>query len=183
MMTPLHYISIDSPAGPLLLCASRKGLCHIEFGRPEDALPKLRAWAKRHYGADADFAEAPQDAVLQEAAAQLSQYFAGTRREFALELDLRGTPFQRKVWLALAAIPFGETRSYKEIAAAVQAPKAVRAVGGANNRNPLPFVVPCHRVIGADGQLVGYGGGLHIKRYLLRHEGWEPTNQQRGVRS
>lgn len=116
--------------------------------------------------------------TLTAAAAQLGEYFAGKRQRFDLTLDPQGTEFQRKVWNALAAIPYGETRNYREIAEAVGTPRAVRAVGAANGRNPLPIVVPCHRVIGADGKLVGYAGGLTVKRILLDLE----TNGRVGTR-
>ncbi len=101
---------------------------------------------------------------------QLREYFAGRRRVFDLQLAPRGTPFQLRAWRALQDIPFGETRSYQQQAAAIGQPSAVRAIGGANGRNPLPIVVPCHRVIGKDGSLVGFGGGLDCKRRLLQHE-------------
>ncbi len=107
---------------------------------------------------------------LAEAARQLRAYFAGELREFRLALDLRGSDFQKRVWRELSAIPYGETRSYGEIAAAIGAPRAVRAVGAANGANPVPIVVPCHRVIGAGGKLTGYGGGLPLKRRLLELE-------------
>jgi methylated-DNA-[protein]-cysteine S-methyltransferase len=103
-------------------------------------------------------------------ARQLAEYFAGTRREFDLELQPEGTPFQLKAWRALRSIPFGETRSYQQQATAIGKPTAMRAVGAANGKNPLPIVVPCHRVIGKDGSLVGFGGGLSCKRWLLAHE-------------
>ncbi|HKK23463.1 MAG TPA: methylated-DNA--[protein]-cysteine S-methyltransferase [Pseudohaliea sp.] len=110
--------------------------------------------------------------VLSRAAAQLRDYFAGRRRAFDLPLASAGTAFQEAVWAALGAIPFGETRSYGDIARALDRPRAVRAVGAANGRNPLPIVVPCHRVIGADGSLTGYAGGMARKRWLLELEGW-----------
>lgn len=109
--------------------------------------------------------------LLAEAEAQLRAYFAGRLRVFDLPLDPRGTGFQRRVWHELTAIPFGEIRSYSQIAAAIGAPKAFRAVGAANGANPLPIVVPCHRVIGSSGKLVGYGGGLPLKQRLLALEG------------
>lgn len=109
--------------------------------------------------------------LLLETERQLWQYFAGERREFSLPLDPQGTMFQKKVWEVLSHIPYGETRSYGEIAAAVGNPRACRAVGMANNRNPIPILIPCHRVIGADGSLVGYAGGLAFKTGLLRLEG------------
>ena len=108
--------------------------------------------------------------LLGETVRQLREYFDGTRREFALPLELQGTDFQRRVWEMLLTIPYGETRSYRELAQAIGAPKAVRAVGAANGANPLPIVVPCHRVIGANGKLTGYGGGLPLKKRLLELE-------------
>jgi len=107
---------------------------------------------------------------LKECARQLDEYFGGTRKAFSLPLRMEGTPFQRSVWRELLRIPFGETRSYRDIAMAIGRPKAIRAVGGANHRNPISIIVPCHRVIGSDGSLVGYGGGLRRKLWLLRHE-------------
>jgi methylated-DNA-[protein]-cysteine S-methyltransferase len=109
--------------------------------------------------------------LLKETARQLRAYFAGTLREFSLPLDPRGTPFQRRVWLQLLSIPYGETRSYAQVAATLGSPLSVRAVGTANGANPIPIVIPCHRVIGAGGKLVGYGGGLPLKKRLLELEG------------
>jgi methylated-DNA-[protein]-cysteine S-methyltransferase len=111
--------------------------------------------------------DAADNPVLRQAADQLGAYFAGTLRRFDLPLDLRGTSFQKRVWSELLRIPFGETRSYGELARVVGNPNASRAVGAANGRNPVAIVVPCHRVIGSDGGLVGFGGGLHYKRRLL----------------
>ena len=111
-----------------------------------------------------------ETALIKEANRQLSEYLKGERQMFDLPLNPRGTDFQKRVWRALCDIPYGETRSYKQIAEAIGNPKAVRAVGMANNRNPITIVVPCHRVIGADGKLVGYGGGLEMKEFLLRLE-------------
>lgn len=108
--------------------------------------------------------------VHQEAYRQLAEYFNGVRKTFDLPLAVKGTEFQMKVWTALTEIPYGQTRTYGQIAAAVGNPKASRAVGMANNRNPLALFIPCHRVIGSDGRLVGFGGGLHIKKYLLEME-------------
>ena len=109
--------------------------------------------------------------VLLQAERELEEYFAGRRRHFSVPLCMRGTPFQMKVWRALQEIPFGETRSYGQLAAQVGSPKACRAVGMANNKNPLPIFVPCHRVIGIGGALTGYAGGLKTKKYLLELEG------------
>lgn len=124
-----------------------------------------------------DKAAIPPDAIpeqsplLRRARAQLEEYLAGCRRSFDLPLAPRGTDFQRKVWQALLRVPYGQTRSYTQIAEAVGCPRGCRAVGLANNRNPIGILIPCHRVIGADGGLVGYGGGLPLKKALLRLEG------------
>lgn len=116
-------------------------------------------------------AETPPDtALLRETKRQLDEYFSGSRRVFDLPLIPHGTAFQRRVWAALESIPYGQTRTYAQIAAAIGSPKACRAVGMANHCNPLPIVIPCHRVIGSGGQLTGYAGGLDIKRYLLTLE-------------
>lgn len=124
-----------------------------------------------HFGALADPAWRMEESpLLRRACDELREYFAGRRREFDLPLAPHGTEFQRMVWEALRAIPYGETRSYGQIAAAVERPRACRAVGLANNRNPLAIVVPCHRVIGADGTLTGYGAGLPVKAALLALE-------------
>ena len=108
--------------------------------------------------------------LVKEACRQLSEYLKGERKTFDLPLNPKGTDFQKCVWRALCDIPYGETRTYKQIAEAIGNPKAVRAVGMANNRNPITIIVPCHRVIGANGKLVGYGGGLEMKEFLLRLE-------------
>jgi len=110
------------------------------------------------------------DPVLRPAVTQLDEYFRGERKRFSLALDLVGTEFQKKAWEQLASIPYGETATYAEVAAAIGRPKAVRAVGQANHRNPVSIIIPCHRVIGSDGRLVGYGGGLWRKQWLLAHE-------------
>jgi len=117
---------------------------------------------------DFDERETP---LIKKAAKQLTEYFAGKRRTFDLPLEFRGTDFQKKVWAALMTIPYGETRSYGEIAKQIKNPKASRAVGMANNRNPIVIICPCHRVVGSDGSLTGYGGGLPNKEYLLKLEG------------
>ncbi|WP_282939369.1 methylated-DNA--[protein]-cysteine S-methyltransferase [Paenibacillus sp. RC67] len=166
----INYIEIQSPIGPLVLAAEGGGLCHIEFGTFADVEPKLKKWSERWYGTTQW--KGTYTPVLTETVHQLEQYFAGDRTVFEIPLDLRGTPFQVKVWEALTRIPYGRVCSYKDIGQAIQSEKAVRAVGGANNRNPVPIIVPCHRVIGADGSLVGYGGGLNVKIHLLQHEGY-----------
>ncbi|MFC5450720.1 methylated-DNA--[protein]-cysteine S-methyltransferase [Paenibacillus aestuarii] len=164
----LHYAEIDSPIGPLVLVASSQGLCAVEFGTLIDNKEKLEAWAGRWYG---EFTLQEDRQRLTPVVQQLEQYFQGKRAAFEGELDLQGTEFQKKVWQALLKVPYGHTASYKDIAAAIGSPKAVRAVGGANNRNPIPVLIPCHRIIGASGELVGYGGGLDIKVFLLELEG------------
>ena len=145
--------SADAP--PLRLVASNRGLTAVEFN------PKRPPAGDRN----------DENHVLVEAGRQLLAYFAGTLREFSLPLDLQGTEFQLRVWHALLEIPYGETRSYREIARRIGAPQAVRAVGAANGANPVAIVVPCHRVVGSNGKLVGYGGGLPLKKRLLELEG------------
>jgi methylated-DNA-[protein]-cysteine S-methyltransferase len=149
---------LDSPVGTLTLAATDDGLHAIEF-------PRYRHPANR-----AGWTEG-QHPVLDLAARQLDEYFAATRLAFDLPLAPRGTDFQRSVWLALAGIAYGETISYAQLAQRVGKPTAMRAVGAANGRNPLPIVLPCHRVIGADGSLTGFGGGLPTKQFLLELEG------------
>lgn len=158
---------MDSPIGALLLASTEEGLCFIEFGEEQDSVAALQRWCKKNF---LGVHPVPDEAMNQQAKQQLQEYFAGKRREFELPLVLHGTPFQKEVWTQLTRIAYGQTRSYKDIALAIGASKAVRAIGGANNRNPIPIVVPCHRVIGSNGALVGYGGGLPIKEYLLKLE-------------
>lgn len=153
--------TVDSPVGPLYLAATANGLTDVGFAG--DGGPVS---ARAPTGADLARARA----ILDAAAAQLAAYFAGERRTFDLPLAPVGTEFQRAVWQALRDIPHGETISYGELARRIGRPRAVRAVGAANGRNPLAIVVPCHRVIGSDGSLTGYGGGLPIKRQLLALE-------------
>jgi methylated-DNA-[protein]-cysteine S-methyltransferase len=144
---------VDSPIGPLGLVATDEGLTGVSF----------------HAHA---FPTAGSSAILDEAAVQLESYFAGERTSFDLPLDVHGSEFQRRCWLALATIPYGQTVSYGEQARRLgYGPEKARAVGAANGQNPLPLVLPCHRVIGADGSLTGFGGGLPMKRFLLEHEG------------
>ena len=144
--------SVDTPIGTLGLVATEVGLSRVRWSAK--GLP------------------AASCAALDDAAAQLEAYFAGELTAFDLPLDLDGTEFQRRCWLALATIPYGQTVSYGEQSRRIGlGPDSARAVGAANGQNPLPLVLPCHRVIGADGSLTGFGGGLHIKRFLLEHEG------------
>lgn len=161
----LYYGEMESPIGPLTLFASDYGLCALQFAKNEEAMVKFK---RNHHFAMCEYEHRPE--AVQDAIEQLNQYFQGTRTTFQLPLDLRGTPFQLKVWKELQQIPYGETASYKKIAELIGRPKAIRAVGAANNQNPLPIIVPCHRVVGSNGALVGYGGGLERKEYLLNLE-------------
>lgn len=156
----MHRKVMHSPIGRLMLEEEDGALVRVAFEREipagiEEQADKLPLQAKE---------------VLEKAQRQLEEYFAGERKVFNLPLAPKGTEFQKKVWAALRDIPYGETRSYGQIAAAVGNPKASRAVGMANHRNPISIIVPCHRVIGADGRLVGFGGGLWIKEKLLKLE-------------
>ena len=158
--------TIATPLGALGAALSPHGLSRLSFATESPAL--CEAWAARWM---------PQARVvrngrrLHDLAAQLAAYFAGALREWTFPLDLRGTPFQLQVWRALQQIPYGEVRTYAQMAAAIGRPRAVRAVGAANGANPIPIVVPCHRLIGSDGTLVKYSGGLDLKRRLLELEG------------
>lgn len=160
-----------SLVGPLFLAASEKGLVALEFDARLAGQQTIRPNPRdlRTEPGSHQFAESAT--IMSRYTQELEDYFAGTRREFTFPLDLRGTDFQLACWRALLAIPCGETRTYADIARAVGRPQGFRAVGMANNRNPVAIVVPCHRVIASDGTLCGYGGGLDIKRKLLELEG------------
>jgi methylated-DNA-[protein]-cysteine S-methyltransferase len=153
------YTYMESPIGRLLLTTDGAALTGLTMDVP--GCPAVSGEAVR------DPTVGPLPAVL----AQLDEYFTGRRREFDLNLRLEGTPFQRRVWAALMEIPYGATWTYIQLARRIDNPKASRAVGLANGRNPISILVPCHRVIGADGSLSGYGGGVERKRWLLAHEG------------
>jgi methylated-DNA-[protein]-cysteine S-methyltransferase len=155
----MRYDEIETPIGPLLAAADDQGLRRILF-------PDRKG---RAHEPEVGWVRDPRP--FQDLREQLAQYFAGRRRAFSLKLAPAGTDFQQATWRALVDIPYGETASYAEIARRVGRPAASRAVGAANGANPLPIVVPCHRVIGADGSLTGFGGGLPIKRALLELEG------------
>jgi methylated-DNA-[protein]-cysteine S-methyltransferase len=148
----------ESPLGPLSLISDGQALAAVTFEHHSKPVPLLAE--ARHGGDD----------ILDEARRQLDAYFAGRRRTFELPLSPRGTDFQRRVWQALRNIPFGMTRSYGHLAEELGSPKAMRAVGGANGRNPISIIIPCHRVIGASGELTGFSGGLQRKRFLLALE-------------
>jgi methylated-DNA-[protein]-cysteine S-methyltransferase len=152
----IHYRTIDSPIGPLTLAGRGSVLTNLRMV-DQTHEPSRAGWS-------------PDARVFDEAAEQLTAYFAGELTDFDIELELGGTEFQQRVWQALRTIPYGETRSYGEIAQQIGAPGSARAVGWANGHNPIAIVVPCHRVIGASGSLTGYGGGLDRKKTLLQLE-------------
>lgn len=149
-----RYCYYDSPIGRMLLVGSEGLLEELHFPNSTDTLQVPREWTRDEAG----FAEPLR---------QLNEYFAGERQEFDLKLAPKGTPFQRQVWQELCKIPFGETASYQAIAERLGKPKACRAVGMANGRNPVPIIIPCHRIIGKNGTLTGFGGGLTVKQQLL----------------
>ena len=152
--------TLTAPFGVLTVVGSDLGIRYVLFSN--DAHPKP---LERLYISDLDIHDSVNDAIT-----QLEEYFAGTRRNFELPLDLQGTEFQVAAWNALASIPYAHTASYGQQAASIGRPKAVRAIGGANGRNPVAIVLPCHRIVGADGSLTGFGGGIEVKKWLLDHE-------------
>lgn len=151
-MTPKHRAYYRSPIGVIEIAGTDQGLAALNFVRR---------------GPRGEFRPALE---LEQALAQIDEYFCGKRKKFTLALSLEGTEFQKKAWQQLLRIPYGKTATYAEVAAAIGRPEAVRAVGQANHRNPISIIIPCHRVIGSDGRLVGYGGGLWRKEWLLAHE-------------
>jgi len=155
-METLHVRTVDSPVGLLTLAGKDGRLRHLRMV-DQTYEPSRNGWTRN-------------DDAFPEAVAQLDDYFAGELQEFDLELELVGSAFQRRVWAALLTIPYGETRSYGQIAEQIDSPGAARAVGLANGHNPIGIIVPCHRVIGANGSLTGYGGGLERKKHLLDME-------------
>lgn len=160
-MSELFFTHLPTPVGNLKLVSSAAGLRAVLWPQDEAArrvfLPELE--------------EKSDHPILREAARQLGEYFAGTRREFDLPLELRGTPFQLQVWASLREIPCGQTRSYSELAKSLARPEATRAVAAAIGRNPISIIVPCHRVLGKNGSLTGFAGGLEAKKWLLSREG------------
>ena len=157
-METLHYSIVESPVGPLAIVMSNDGLMRLEFHRKRNIPDDKFNWIE-------------DESRTKTVRAELEQYFAGRRREFSAPLDLRGTEFQLRCWRELLKIPYGETRTYADIARAVGSPRAFRAVGLANHDNPVAIIVPCHRVVASGGGLGGYGGGLDIKQKLLELEG------------
>jgi methylated-DNA-[protein]-cysteine S-methyltransferase len=158
----LSYKFTDSPIGKLKLVASEDGLVAVLWEVENPRRVRLE-----------EMVEDPDQPVLLDAERELKEYFAGKRNKFSVRLDMRGTQFQKQVWDALQRIPFGETRTYGQLARQLGDPNATRAVGAANGRNPIAIVVPCHRVIGSTGKLTGFAGGLDAKAYLLNLEGQE----------
>ena len=150
----------EAPFGVLTVVGSDRGIRYVMFAN--DAHPKP---LEQLQISDTDIHDSVNVAIT-----QLEEYFDGSRRSFDLPLDLRGTEFQVEAWNALAEIPYGRTASYGQQAASIGRPKAVRAIGGANGRNPVAIVLPCHRIVGADGSLTGFGGGIEVKKWLLDHE-------------
>lgn len=167
LSTPAIVIGmVDTQTGPLGAVFSPQGLCRLTF--PTEPFEWCEAWARKWLpGAE----RVPDDGRLARLSTELQAYFDGRLHTFATPVDLFGTDFQRRVWAELLAIPYGETRTYADIARAIGNPKAVRAVGAANGANPVPILVPCHRVIGSNGKLTGYAGGLDLKLQLLEREG------------
>lgn len=156
-VNPVCYTWFDSPVGSLLLAGSSAGLKLVSFGAGNRARSVDPEWQL-------------DNSAFLEVVDQLQSYFAGERKNFELPLVLEGTDFQKRVWTALQKIPYGETISYKKLAETVGSPKAVRAVGAANGANPISIIIPCHRVIGQDGSLTGFGGGLPLKKRLIELE-------------
>jgi methylated-DNA-[protein]-cysteine S-methyltransferase len=156
-VSEVFYSRFESEIGPLLLAGSRDGLQLVSFSSGRRALTSHPEWTEK-------------DSEFREVVRQLNLYFSGKLQTFDLPLAMIGTDFQKRVWTQLLKIPYGETRSYKSLAENVGSPKAVRAVGAANGANPIPIIVPCHRVIGNDGSLTGFGGGLPLKKRLLELE-------------
>lgn len=181
LITEAHdlFRRVPAPVGTLLLIAADLGLAGVYFETHRHGPPAPEALLPC-----AERPGRPAAKILAAAAGQLDEYFAGARTAFDLPLAPRGTPFQRRVWHVLSGIPFGGTISYAELARRIDAPRAVRAVGGANARNPLSIIVPCHRVVGRYGSLTGFGGGIERKRWLLRHEAaWTPLPAVAGTRA
>lgn len=167
--TELYYDEIDSPIGSIVIVCLNEKVIRIEYGTMRDLENKLIIWLMK-------FFEKP--IIIQNSkkclhvAIELNEYFLKDRKQFSIDFELFGTPFQQSVWEALyQTAPYGQTRSYQDLAIAIDHPKAVRAIGGAMNKNPISIVIPCHRIIGKSGKLVGYGGGLNKKQFLLNHEG------------
>jgi O-6-methylguanine DNA methyltransferase len=165
-MDQVYYAAFHTSLGKMHMASTAQGVCKIRL--PKEGEEAFFRWLHRFFGEDNTLEGAGwNEAVV----AELERYLAGEIREFSCSLDVRGTPFQRAVWEEMRRIPYGTTRTYGDIARIIDHPRAYRAVGAASGANPLPIVVPCHRVIGRDGSLRGYGGGLELKEALLKLEG------------
>ncbi|GGF16815.1 methylated-DNA--protein-cysteine methyltransferase [Halobacillus andaensis] len=176
----IYYDVMDTPVGDLTILATDEGILRVDYGRFEELHSFYHTWTKKHL-LRSSFTHQPEHEYVKQAAKELHEYFARERETFTLPLICYGTPFQKSVWRALIEhIPLGETKSYKDIAMALQASQSVRAVGGAINKNPFSIVVPCHRVIGSNGKLVGYAGGLDRKRQLLELESYRQRMKVKG---
>jgi len=162
-----YYKTVESPVGRLILISGAKGLSGVHWKTPDTTQESVK-----------DCLQKDDHPILLEAEKQLSEYFTKQRKNFSFDLAFEGTAFQVQVWQALLTIPFGETRTYGEIAKQIGSPDAVRAVGGAANKNPIAIIAPCHRVIGATGKLIGFGGGLSNKKFLLD---FEATHKQLSI--
>jgi methylated-DNA-[protein]-cysteine S-methyltransferase len=167
MIEPVAIGSLDTPIGVVWMACSERGVCKVVFPA-EGAKATLDRWLAAHLPASE---VTPTSAQLEHTSSELAEYFAGIRHDFTLPLDLRGSAFHQRVWLALTQIPYGRTVSYGNLARTLGAPRAARAVGAACGANPVPIIAPCHRVLGSDGSLHGFGGGLSVKAWLLQHEG------------
>jgi O-6-methylguanine DNA methyltransferase len=166
----ITFRMIDSPVGEFITGVTVNGCCLFEFA-DRGGIDRIRTRMMKRYNLEM---REGNNSLLQEVGKQSDEYFAGTRRVFDLPIDQKGTEFERRVWAALMEIPYGETRSYGDVAELLGKPGAARAVGRANGLNYIPIIIPCHRVIDGNGQLHGYGGGLWRKRWLLEHEGAIP---------
>lgn len=154
---PTWYTTLDTPLGPLCLAGTTQGLTRVDFQHGKRPVQPAAHWVAER-------------GVLDEACRQLQEYFQGQRHHFTLPLAPVGTPFQQRVWQALQQIPYGTTCTYQALAQYLGNPAAARAIGAANGRNPIAIIIPCHRLIGSDGRLRGYAGGLTLKQRLLEHE-------------
>src|SRR5690625_3419340 len=164
----LIFEEVKSPLGPILILGKDDYVLRIDFGTMVTLEEKLTKWGNRYFN---DIKFINEKGRYPNVAKQLDEYFTKERKEFSLNFKLFGTPFQQRVWKALyETTHFGETKTYQDLAVEINHPKAVRAIGGAMNKNPISIVVPCHRVIGKNGKLVGYGGGIDKKEFLLQHE-------------
>ncbi len=161
----IFYAYMETPIGKLLVASSEKGLVRIML--PREGKVDFLSRLKKEYPGETLVKDREKNLLVIK---QLEEYFDGSRTVFSPPLDIRGTEFQKSVWKAVARVPYGETRSYGEIARSIGKPRAYRAVGNANRKNPIPIVIPCHRIIGSDGSLTGFGGGIPLKKKLLELE-------------